>query len=455
MQKEIHVNSYVKRDGTHVKEHYRNIDVHESIMPEPQEDPWRIDENPDAEKDPKEMGPIYYFGGAPVLEGGIEVDVFPDELPIPTGGGEVIGTVISIALGVGLTAAKIAYEVYQAGEAANTALVSKLEPKLHTAVNKIENTLAQFEKMADNQLKQLVNTKDNQEYSKLLKSYTEQKAINQNMKQSVGRIKYAAEHKNYQAVYEELQNYQSDFEKVSKRIRQEQPLKKAEMPTINLYNSAPVSTPYMNNYLPQNQLSPQISKNIIDAGTTFTKLLHVMPDATELWRASSSDFKVSKGYINKNGNLVYSVSKLPSQELQKIVSDKLMEQLGVSDAPGIIFQPDSSISQAISNSAEMKSYFKQNLDKLLRKQIIQKGSTNFVSTSNLHNALGHADILYSYIDANGNFHSVIMDTYDFNKGESNLLVQWARAVQEAKLNRPYYTLSIIIIPISDWLNWLN
>lgn len=454
MQKEIHVNSYVKRDGTHVKEHYRNIDVHESIMPEPQEDPWRIDENPDAEKDPKEMGPIYYFGGAPVLEGGIEVDVFPDELPIPTGGGEVIGTVISIALGVGLTAAKIAYEVYQAGEAANTALVSKLEPKLHTAVNKIENTLAQFEKMADNQLKQLVNTKDNQEYSKLLKSYTEQKAINQNMKQSVGRIKYAAEHKNYQAVYEELQNYQSDFEKVSKRIQQEQPLNTLSKTIANKFYPNN-SSPNMNNSSVKKYFDAKGKKSLLDGSIKVASASSSVKDAAALWRASSSDFKVSGDYISKNGNLVYSVSELPSQELQKIVSEKLMGQLGVSDAPGIIFQPDSSLSQAISNSPEMKSYFKQNFDKLLRKQVIQKGSTNFISTSNLHNALGHADILYSYIDANGDFHSVVMDTYDFNPNDPSKVVRMARTAQEAGIIRNYFTLCLITIPFSDWLVWFN
>lgn len=452
MQKEIQVNSYVKRDGTHVKEHYRNIDVHESIMPEPQEDPWRIDENPDAEKDPKETGPIYYFGGAPVLEGGIEVDVFPDELPIPTGGGEVIGTVISIALGVGLTAAKIAYEVYQAAETANTALVSKLEPKLHTAVNKIENTLAQFEKMADNQLKQLVNTKDNQEYSKLLKSYTEQKAINQNMKQSVGRIKYAAEHKNYQAVYEELQNYRSDFKEVSRRIQQEQPLNTLSSTIANKFYPN-TSSPNTNYSSIKGYTGAKGAKLILDGLTTVSNSMY--PDAAQLWKASSSNFKVSSNYINKNGNIVYSVSELPSQELQTIVSNKLMGQLGVSDAPGIIFQPDSSLSQAISNSAEMKAYFKQNLDKLLHKQIIQKGSMKLRKNFNLYAALKNVDILYSYIDVNGDFHSVIMDTYDFNKGEANWLVQWARAVQEAKLNRPYYTLSIVIIPISEWLNWLD
>lgn len=27
MEKTVHVNSYVKRDGTQVKEHYRNIDM--------------------------------------------------------------------------------------------------------------------------------------------------------------------------------------------------------------------------------------------------------------------------------------------------------------------------------------------------------------------------------------------------------------------------------------------
>lgn len=452
MQKEIHVNSYVKRDGTQVKEHYRNIDVHESFVPQSEEDPWRIEENPDAEKDPRKNGPVYYFGGAPVLEGGVEIDVFPEGLPFPAGG-EVIGTVISVALGVGLTAAKIAYEVYQAAEAANTALVSKLEPKLHKAVNNIENTVVQFEKLADNQLQKLVNTKDKEEYSKLLKSYAEQKAINQNLRQAAGRIQYAAEHKNYQAVYEELQNYQSDVNEVAKRIQQEQPLNTLSQTISNKFNPNTSSQNTSNSSL-KKYIGATVNKGTLDGLITVAKNLQFVNDAAALWQASSSNFNASKGYINKNGNLVYSVSELPSQELQKLVSDKLMGQLEVSDAPGIIFQPDSSLSQAISNSAEMKSYFKDNLDKLLRKQVIQKGSTHFVSNSNLHNALGHADILYSYIDANGDFHSVVMDTYDFNPDDPNKLVQMARAAQEAGIIRNYFSLCIINIPFSKWLAWL-
>ena len=144
---------------------------------------------------------------------------------------------------------------------------------------------------------------------------------------------------------------------------------------------------------------------------------------------------------------------MPSQELQQIVTQKLQQQLGVSDTLGVIFQPDSSLSQAISNSVEMKEFFQKNTEKLLNGQIIEQSSTNFISDSNLHNALGHADILYSYIDQNGNLNSIVLDTYDFNKNET-ILIDIARIIQEGKLGRSYYTLSIIIIPYTQWMFWL-
>lgn len=36
MEKEIHVKSYVKRDGTQVKEHYRTIDNNEKMYENPE-----------------------------------------------------------------------------------------------------------------------------------------------------------------------------------------------------------------------------------------------------------------------------------------------------------------------------------------------------------------------------------------------------------------------------------
>lgn len=39
MQRQIHVKSYIKRDGTKVKEHFRNIDTITSFLPNNSEIP--------------------------------------------------------------------------------------------------------------------------------------------------------------------------------------------------------------------------------------------------------------------------------------------------------------------------------------------------------------------------------------------------------------------------------
>lgn len=146
---------------------------------------------------------------------------------------------------------------------------------------------------------------------------------------------------------------------------------------------------------------------------------------------------------------------MPSQELQQIVTQKLQQQLGVSDALGVIFQPDSSLSQTISNSTEFKDFFIENKKLLLNGKVIEKSSIHFdwKTNPNLGTAFGNADILYSYIDQNGNFYSIVFDTYDFNKNET-ILIDIARIIQEGKLGRSYYTLSIIIIPYTQWMFWL-
>ena len=71
MQKTIHVNAYKKRDGTQVKEHDRIIDVvlnPKGCYPQEPELP-RVDV------------PDVIMNMAPVLEGGVSVDVYP-QVPV-------------------------------------------------------------------------------------------------------------------------------------------------------------------------------------------------------------------------------------------------------------------------------------------------------------------------------------------------------------------------------------
>ena len=50
-------------------------------------------------------------------------------------------------------------------------------------------------------------------------------------------------------------------------------------------------------------------------------------------------------------------------------------------------------------------------------------SLNFVSNPNLHYALGKVDILDMHINKEGDIEAYVLDTYDFNEGSSNWLVQ--------------------------------
>ena len=110
MQKQIHVNSYVKQDGTQVREHFRNIDTDNygtpPIVPEYPDRPV-IDEqnhNPLENLFPNIFNPTMNMESGPVLQGGVSVDV-----GFPTGGG--IGDVLGSIGGVWGTVAAVGLEL--------------------------------------------------------------------------------------------------------------------------------------------------------------------------------------------------------------------------------------------------------------------------------------------------------------------------------------------------------
>jgi hypothetical protein len=93
MEKTVHVNSYVKKDGTQVKEHYRNIDTDNYgtglISPDYPDYPVMDEKNNNQVKNllSNIFNPTMGMDSiSPVLQGGVSVDVgFPD------GGGTTIG----------------------------------------------------------------------------------------------------------------------------------------------------------------------------------------------------------------------------------------------------------------------------------------------------------------------------------------------------------------------------
>lgn len=311
---------------------------------------------------------------------------------------------------------------------------------------------SQSEKLSKDYLNKLTSTKDKDEYSNLLKSYKEQSDITRKIKDKITRIEYASENNNYTAVMEDLNSFKTDFDKVMQKTRETRPLNKIE--PMKLYNSAPLPSPYMSNYVPKNSYNPIMEKKAIDnIGMPLYKNLGNAVNAEEFWKASSHDFRQSKDYINKNGTLVYSVKDLPTEELQNIVSKKLQEQFEKTDTLGVIFKPHSHISQLISNSPELKEVFYNNADKIINGKIVNS-STYFGKKIDLKLSIGHADIIYIHIDKNKNLNLIVLDTYDFNKNDPSWKVRVARRIEESGIIREYYTLILVKIPFHIWLKWI-
>lgn len=440
MEKTIHVNAYTKKDGTQVKEHYRNIGFHTSLLPEPKEGPFDYDRKDEKEKSPYDM----YVGANDILTGGVEVFDFPEGM-----GEGPIGIVLTVAMATVKAAFSFAIEAAKAAAAGNAAKLKQLKPQIYKQIENLKVTQQHF-KESMNQTLDKLSTSKGQVYNDLLKIYIHQKAVYENLKDSLSHVEYAAECENYPEIVNCLQKYQSDFDDVMKVTRFERPLYKYEGQNKIFTKKL---TPESKN-LPIYLKNHYINQKTLNAGISILGEILREPDAKALWKASSHDFSKSKAYIQKNGNLVYSVKDLPSQELQQIVTNKLIEQLGTSDALGVIFQPDSKLSDAIAKTPEMQEFFRKNFETLQGRELIKKSSINFVSSPNVHNALGHADILYTYIDANGNLNSIVFDTYDFNPNE-NTIIGMARTVQEAELLRNYYTLTILKIPETIWQEWLK
>lgn len=322
------------------------------------------------------------------------------------------------------------------------------------------------EKTQEKNLSNMVKTKNKQEYSSLYNTYIQQKEFNKKNKAAINHIEYALKNKDYNATIKELKNYQNLQNEIIKTNQQLQ----------NTISYAPVPGIYMNPAGSPDWTKPAVEQAKKAFNSYRRTALHDYPkgekrtiglgmwikgslfkkayDAKELWKAASHNFSQSNGYINKNGYILDTVNYLKPDNLQTFVKNKLQKQMGVDDAKGIMFMPYSSFSIEISKSPELQHFIKTNLQSLLSRQSVT-GSTYFTSNENLGLSLGHADIYDAYIDDEGNFHAYIVDTYDFNKNDSNWAVEWARNVQENSLITNFYTIHNLSIPKEQWIKYIN
>ena len=92
----------------------------------------------------------------------------------------------------------------------------------------------------------------------------------------------------------------------------------------------------------------------------------------------------------------------------------------------------------------MKKIHTENNNKM-QKGLITEGSINFTD-KNFHNALGNVDIKEMKYKKNGDLELYVTDVYDFNKNETNPLVQIGRDRQLKGQITPYCIMYHVIIP---------
>lgn len=175
-------------------------------------------------------------------------------------------------------------------------------------------------------------------------------------------------------------------------------------------------------------------------------------DATELWNASVNNLNTD--YIKNNSIIINHPNNLPSKSLTKIVQNKLYSQNLDTNTKGVIFDENSPVSVAIGKSSSFQNFIRQNYLLLINGNTVN-GSIGFnpITESNLWAAVNKIDIVYAYIDENGNIISVLLDTYDFNKFDNRPIVILGRNEQNTGNSIPYYTIINVKIPLEQWIKW--
>ncbi|MBR1619131.1 hypothetical protein IJ674_04475 [bacterium] len=408
MQKQIHVNSYVKRDGTQVKEHLRTIDTD-------------------------------YYVTAPVLQGGVSVDV---GFPTGSGAGDVgagaglgnilsdVSSILGTVAAVGSELAPIALQMYQAINNGNGQAVEYLRPQFDTKMKQLDTRVAQMKTNIDNNIAKLVNTKNRTEYSKIYEPLQKDWQAYQSAKNIVNRIKVHANNEDFQSIANELGNFMS-----------ESPIGKTIITNPLMQN---VITNLQKNFYNPNGMTfeEQVVDNLTKAGSKM------MPVAGANLQNAMHDFSYAKD--NPHAYILNSRTEITNQGLSK-----LMEQVGIPEnSRGVIYDNNSEQSQILWQSPEIQNFVKNNLQDLISDNAKEGYDIEFQSSGDytghrFDNYLGlqHCKLYNPQITFEGYFKGIVVDYYDFVKRIINslgsYLNNWGYSMQEKGLLENIFNIYII------------
>ena len=367
MQKQIHVNAYVKRDGTQVKEHFRNIETSTYK-------PFSIN----SENFDKAINTKQNFNAD---------EVFPKI-------GEILKTVVII----GIELAPIAIKIYQKMKANGNSgqNIEYLKPQFDTQIKRFDTQVEQIKYDINNYVKNLVNTKNQKEYLEKYKKLEKLWQTYQQVSSLLNRIKTYAKNSDYKQVATELENFTNDNlnQIVNSMIPRPQALE-------NIYNGMSATV--------QNA-KPEINK-LLEVAKYSQGPLYFINNLSNYNRPEAQQFMDLSLNFPKD---TYSNSEYLI--IQPIFNEKLNEYLRKmgtdlkipKNMKGIVFDKTSSISQKLSNFEQLQKDIRANYN-----QNIKFISGLGIDTdTNLQYSVGHFTILNPRIE-DGIFKGELFDIYDF------------------------------------------
>lgn len=434
MEKQIHVNSYMRKDGTVVKEHFRTIDARDyGILPTIRES----NKIPEFDKPKREHSKDKFPYEHPeidldhniVLEGGVSVDV---DLPTEGGTGEGLSSVAGIVLEI----LPLALQIYQAISDGGGQAAAYLQPEFNAKIKLLDNQVKQMKTDIDTKVEKLTNIKDKGEYTKLYNPLQKDWQAYQSAKNIVNRIKAYSNNGDFQSVVNEINNLTSN--------NQKQIISDILQPNVKLKNSIPnfsnntqkipikmTSNEKLNQIANPMNPNPQTIENIYNGLSTTVKNLKPKIDKfINVAKHSKGPLYLLNNYANYHRpearqfmNLSLNLpedtySNSEYSMIQPIFNEKLNEYLHkigtdlqvTKNMRGIVFDKSSPISQKLSNFEQLQNDIraKYNQD---AKFISGLG----ISTdTNLQYSVGHFTILNPRIE-NGIFKGELFDIYDFDK----------------------------------------
>lgn len=386
MQKQIHVNAYVKKDGTQVKEHFRNIES-DSL------NNYEYQNNPITEQ------------YSDLSESNSISDTFSK-----------IGKVLKTVLDIGAELAPIALEIYQAmkKDDNNGQNIEYLKPQFDTQIKRFDTQVEQIKYDVDNSVKNLVNTKNQKEYLEKYKKLEKLWQTYQQVSNLLSRIKTYAKNSDYKQVINELENFTKD--------------NFAQINNINSNNNVEDKMTLNENII--NMAGKIISPHLKVAGANLQNAMN--------------DFEYARK--NKHAYILNSRKEILNTELNNLMDNVGIPQ----DARGVIYDNNSEQSKLLWQSPEIQDFVKNNLQDLISGKAKEVYDIEFIKYEFLDDTyygLQHCKLFNPQITPDGYFNGIIIDYYDFVKrivnGIGDYINNWGYSMQEKGLLENIFNIYII------------